>query len=60
MVVNVKFCGNHGNHYFSRAHIGFFHGRRFKYPFCGYDVSCAVAALLDGVDDFVCVGIGKA
>ena len=24
MVVNVKFCGNHGNHYFSRAHIGFF------------------------------------
>ena len=58
MVANVKFCGNHGNQCFSRAHIGFFHGRRFKCPFCGYAVSCAVAAFLGGADAFVWVGYG--
>ena len=27
MVINVKFCGNHGNHYFYRAHRGFIYAR---------------------------------
>lgn len=59
MVVNVKFCGNHGNHYFSRAHIGFFHGQRFKCLFCGYAVSCAVAAFLGRVGAFVWVSMAE-
>ena len=60
MVVNVKFCGNHGNHYFSRAHIGFFHGWRSECPFLGYAVSCAMAAFLGGVGAFVWVVMGQA
>ena len=42
------------HHYFSRAHIGFFHGWRLNRLFGGYAVSCAVAAFLGGVGAFVC------
>lgn len=50
MVANVNFCGNHGNHYFSRAYIGFFHGRRLNRLFLGYAVSCAMVAFLGGLE----------
>ena len=58
MVVNVKFCGNHGNHYFSRAHIGFFSRAAAESAVLGYAVSCAVAAFLGGVGAFVWVCMG--